>query len=227
MAYITDYDSLIDNLVQVTEDDGAEFLAYLPTAVGLAEDRLVRENDFPEISSDTTNFLTTGSPDPALPSAWNYINFFYIKAGLKNKMLIRKQDDFLIDYWPDEAIRGEPKYYSLDGDSGKLKVVPPADATYEYTIRSVNSPTKLSTTNQTNIFIVEAPELLFHACMVACARFLKMWDQVPIWEQAYLTSQRSWNGQAQRQRRDDGETPHNPDGGQNTVLHTLGSNSTA
>lgn len=227
MALISDYNTLVQALIDTTEDDGGEFLSYIPTAVALAEDRLIRDLDWPELDSDTTGFITTTSSGPLLPTDWEYIKFVQIKVGQQRKLLRRKSDDFLIDYWPDETQREEPKYYSLNADTGTLKLAPNPDQTYEYLIRSVNKPPRLSTTNQTNIFITKAPEVLFYACMCECARFLKMWQQEQIWEQTYQQRALSWSKQTQRQRRDDGDTPSNPEGGQNTAFHTEVSRSTS
>lgn len=227
MAKITNYTTLVENLIAVTEDDGDEFAAYLPTAIALAEERLIKENDWPELSADTTGTLTPLTPDAAIPNNHNYINYFYVTIGDKRKLLQRKTDDFLVDYWPDLSITGEPKYYSYNGNSGELKVIPPTDDNINYTIRSVNAPANLSAINPTNIFIEEAPELLFHACMVECVKFLKMWGQIQVWEQAYQTSREGWLSQTQRQRRDAGETPHNPDGGPNTYFHTSATKSSS
>jgi hypothetical protein len=219
MALISNYDTLVQALIDTTEDDGAEFSSYLPTAIALAEDRLIRDTDWPELDTDTVGFVTTTSPGPLLPTDWEYIKYVQIKVGQQRKLLRRKSDDFLVDYWPDETQREEPKYYSLDADSGRLKLAPNPDQTYEYTIRSLNKPPRLSTTNQTNIFMDKAPEVLFYACMCECSRFLKMWQQEQIWEQSYQERIGSWTKQTQRQRRDDGDTPQNPEGGQNTALH--------
>lgn len=228
MPTITDYTSLVQNLVDLTEDDGTEFAAYIPTAIQLAEERLIREVDFPELESDTNRTLTTIAPDPQLPDSWNYINYVFITLpDGSRKLLQRKQDDFLIDFWPDPSIQDEPKYYALDGNTNRLKVIPPADQTYNCVIRSINSPQLLSVGNPINYFITDCPELLLHACMVECVKFLKMWGQIQVWEQQYTRTRAGWMSQAQRQRRDDGETPHNPDGGQNTFTHTETSNSTS
>lgn len=228
MPTITDYNSLVANLQELTEDDGQEFLDYIPTAIQLAEERIIRENDFPELESDTSRTITTVAPDPQLPDSWAYINFVYITlSDGKRKILTRKQDDYLIDFWPDPAIRDEPKYYALDGNTNRLLVVPPADQTYDMVIRSVNKPQKLSAGNPVNYFISDCSELLLHACMIECVKFLKMWGQVDIWEAQYNRTRAGWNSQAQRQRSDDGETPHNPDGGQNTFAHNEISNSTS
>jgi len=228
MPTITDYNSLVTNLQEITEDDGQEFLNYIPTAIQLAEERIIKENDFPELESDTTRTITTVSPDPQLPDSWAYINFVYItRPDGSRKILGRKKDDYLVDYWPNPSIKDEPKYYALDGNTNRLTVIPPADQTYPLVIRSVNKPVKLSVGNPVNYFITDCPELLLSACMIECAKFLKMWGQVDIWEAQYNRTRQGWNSQAQRQRMDDGETPHNPDGGQNTFTITERANSTS
>jgi len=228
MASVTTYDTLVQNLKDVTEDDGAEFAAYLPTVVSLAETRLIRELDFPEL--ETTQNGSLIALDYALPkvSEVEYVTFFYVTlTDGKRKLLKRRTDDYLIDYWPDPTLTGEPEYYSEEGTLNQFLIAPTPDISYSYTLRYMKAPTKLSPTVQTNYFISNLPDALFNACMVEAVKFLKAFSQVTIWEQAYQNSRQSWNAKAARQRRDDGNTPMNLEGGQNTITHTLQSGSTS
>jgi hypothetical protein len=231
MVAITNYSSLVSAIINVTEDDGSEFADYIPTAINLAMNRMIRENDFPQLQSVEVGTIPSGSGTLIQPDDWEWTKYLYITVGTVRKLLRRKQEDFLIDYWPDLSILGEPKYYQepisyAPSAADKMQVYPNADQDYPYTLIYVPTPV-LDITNSTNYFTEKCPELLFHACMVECARFLKMWNQVQIWEQAYQTSRGAWNAEAQRQRRDNGETPHNPDGGPNTYLHTTGADSSS
>lgn len=228
MAAITNYTTLVSNIQEITEDDGAEFLTYIPTAIDLAEERLIRECDFPELEQSDFGSLTQGLPTLPLPTGYKTIQFFNVTlTSGDRKFLIFKPDDYIIDYWPNASTQDEPKYYGLEGTTNNLVIAPTPDSAYSYQLKFTKSPTKLSDSNQTNYFIDNLKDVLFSACLQECAKFLKAWSQVQVFEGEYQRSRAAWNEQAARQRRDDGNTPANPEGGQNTITHTLGSGSTS
>jgi len=228
MAVITDYDSLVDNIVDTTEDDSLEMADYIPTAIDLAEERLIRENDFPQLERDATGSIIAGNSSITEPADYDYITFFQLTNAAGQRFLMkRRTEDFLVDYWPDTSVQDVPKYYSISGFTGQVLIVPTSDANYDYVIKHMKSPNKLSISNQTNYFTNKCQDMLFYACMVEIVRFQKAWSQVQVWETAYQNARQSWNLQAARQRRDDGTTPKNPEGGQNTVTHNLQSGSTS
>ena len=61
MAAITNYSTLVQNIQDATETDGAEFIAYIPTAIALAEEKLFRELDLPELETVATGSLSSGT----------------------------------------------------------------------------------------------------------------------------------------------------------------------
>jgi len=226
MSAITNYTTLVQNLKDLAEDDGTEFAAYIPTAIDLAEERLIRECDLPELYESKFGNFTAGIPTVPLPTDADYVTFFNITlASGDKKMLKRKTDDWLIDYWPDISDRDEPKYYSYEGKTFNLTVVPAPDIAYAYQIKFIKSPNKLSTSNATNYLVDNLPDVLFFASMVEMVKFQKAWSQLQIWQGEYVNARDTWNLLAGRQRRDDGNTPFNPEGGQNTIKHTSQSNS--
>lgn len=226
MAAITNYLTLVQNIKDLAEDDSTEFAAYIDTAIDLAEERLIRECDFPELFESLFGTFTIGIPTVSLPTGTDYVSFFNITlANGDKKMLKRKTDDWLIDYWPDISDRDEPRYYSYEGNTLNLTVVPAPDLAYTFQIKFIKAPAKLSTSNATNYFIDNLHDVLFYACMSEIVKFQKAWSQVDIWEPLYSNARDTWNLQAGRQRRDDGNTPLNPEGGQNTIKHSINSNS--
>lgn len=227
MAVITTYATLIENVQAEAEDDGTEFAAYLPTAINLAEERLLKECDFPELEAKFTDSLTKGYPYANKPSDYTHAHFLAItKPNGERKILKRKTDDFIVDYWPDATVEGEPKYYA-DYDSTTFLVAPTSEDNYSFTLKYTQAPDKLSTLNQSNYFITHCVRLLFYATLVEMTKFMKAWSQVAIREQDFVNARDAWNQEAAKQRRDDGTNPLNPEGGQNTLTHNIKSNSFA
>ncbi len=137
------------------------------------------------------------------------------KSGQRT-VLKKRNEDYLEDYWPDPFIQAPPKYYG-DGSSTSFTIAPTPDASYFYELKYTGQPTKLSISNPTNYFTDKCRDVLYFACMVEVAKFMKAWSQVQVWEQPYQQAIANWNTQEVRKRMDNGEMPNNPLGGNNTL----------
>lgn len=220
MADITTYDGLIDAVQEINEDDNAEFEAYIPTAIKIAQERLMRECDFPDLEYEEVGALTVNSNTVSKPDDLKYIHWFRVNTGSSNVLLKRKQQDYIIDYWPNPALTGVPKYYSYNTES-TLVIAPTPDTAYNYGIKYTGAPLPLGTSQQTNYFTANCPDILYSATLVEMAKFMKAWSQVETWELYFKNGKEGWNAQAARERRDNGEVPLNPTDGPNTIQHTL------
>lgn len=229
MAVITDYTTLISNIQALVEDDNQELLDYIPTAISLAEERLIRELDLPELESETTGTLTASSPYMNKPYSKDIgtTSVFVNDSNGNKKILKRRTMDYIYDYWPKTSVTDFPKYYA-NFDTTRYFLAPTPSTTYSYTIRAFSTPTKLSSSNSTNYFTQkDCVSCLLYATLVNVAIFTKSWSQVEVFEKQFQQAATDWNIQAQRQRRDNGDNPQNPEGGQNTLKNTVGSQSTA
>lgn len=229
MAVISNYTTLIQAIKDVVEDDGSELSSYIPTAIALAEERLMQELDFPELEDSKTGTLTANNKLVSKPATNDAgVSAFFYTNALGNKVLLRKRTiDFIYDYWPKDTNTGEPKYYS-NYNLTQLVVAPTPNSTYAYEIRYYTIPTRLSTTNLNNYFTdKECKQALFAASMVHVSIFMKSPADKDIWEAQYQQAASDWNYLAQRQRRDSSDVPNNPQGGPNTIKHTVGTGSSA
>lgn len=227
MTAITTYDTLIANVKAEAEDDGVEFAEFIPTAIDLAENKIIKTCDFPELESKYEGEMTKGYTSIAKPSDYTHTHYLALtKTDGTRTLLKRKTDDYILDYWPNSTEEGVPKYYA-DENETSFVVAPTPSANYAYSLKYTQAPEKLSTLNQTNYFTERCVEMLFYATMVEMSKFMKSWSQVEAWKVDFNDARDLWNLEAARQRRDDGSNPHNPEGGQNTLAHTLKSGSTA
>jgi len=226
MNPITSYTTLKNNLIRVTEDDSIEFLQYIPTAIDLAEEKLFRELDIPDLDKEETGNLDVGSNTLIKPDNYKWSLSFGIVDPTEGYIpLERKTRDYIRDYWPLTSNTKRPKYYA-EKDKDVFLLAPTPDDTYEFILDYVERPPSLvENTNETNYFTDNCPDILFYATMIEAVEFQKAWSQIQVWKQQYIEGAQSWNIQAAKQRRDNGQVPMNPEGGINTNKHTAQTNS--
>ncbi len=223
MADIASYSELIAAIQSMAEDDGTEFTNYIPTAISLAEQRMNRELDLPDLEGEMTGTLSPTIDTLPKPSGYRYANYLHILIGTKKVQLKKRREDYLHDYWPDPTITAPPKYYS-DTSPTNFFIVPTPDLSYNFEIRYTTEPIRLGPTNTTNYFTDRCVDILYLASMVEMALFMKAWQQVPIWEDGYTKLKDGWNLTMSRFRKDDGSSPMHPSPSLNTIKHTSKTN---
>lgn len=216
---ITSYDTLVQAIKDLAEDDGAEFATYIPTAIDTAEEILYKELDLPDLEVKAPGNLVTGNNTLAKPTGYKKANYIKIKVSGKDRILKKRREDYIIDYWPDSSVLDIPKYYA-DTSATAFLLAPTPNSTYAYEIKYPQVPTKLASTNQSNYFITSCHPILLNACMMEMARFMKAWSQVDFWTKEYARLRDTWNLEAKQKDRDDGQSPMSPTG-PNTIRHTM------
>jgi len=224
MAEITNYTTLIDAIKAIAEDDGIEFELFLPTAIGLAEERLFKELDLPDLEDTVTGSLTASTNTLAKPAGYLFPHYLNLTVSGRLVNLRRKTEDFIKDYWPMSSTLDVPKYYA-DKNTTQFILAPTPNSAYSYELKYSKKPTKLSASELTNFYTTYCSDALLYASMAEVAKFMKAWSQVDRWEGDFARARDAWNLQMFRKRRDDGEVPQNPDGGPNSLKHTIKSNS--
>ena len=223
MADIASYADLIAAVQAVAEDDGTEFTAYIPTAVSLAEERLMRELELPDLEQKVTGTVSALSNSIPKPSNYRFANYIHLLVSGRKTQLKKRREDYLNDYWPDATQTDVPKYYS-DSTSSAFVIAPTPDLSYQYEIKYTQAPTRLGPSNTTNYFTEQCSDVLYFATMVEMTIFMKAWSQIPVWEEGYGKLRDTWNIQMARSRVDGGETARNPDASLNTIKHNSQSN---
>lgn len=222
MATITNYATLTQAIIDEAEDDGVEFAAFIPVAIDNAEEILFKELDLPDLEIPATGSLTINSNTLNKPNGYKLGNYLKITTSTGSKLLKKRRDDYIQDYWPNPILTGEPKYYA-DLSSSQFVIAPTPDSGYPYVLKYPGVPTKLSNSNQTNYFVNNCHPILFAASMIEMSRFMKAWNQVQVWQSYFNELRDAWNIEAMRNRRDDGSSPQSPDG-PNTLKHTIKGN---
>lgn len=215
---ISNYTTLVSALVNSSEDDSEEFRSFIPTAVGLAEDRLARELDSQLFIVNTSVSVDSGSRFIDKPSGYRVGQHITWKTSTGNRKVLRKRTpSFCETYWPYEASTAEPQYYA-DYDVSTLLVAPTPDINSYVMIQHEAKPTYLSSAASVNDFSVFYPNVLYYATMCEVTKFRKAWTQLPIWEEKYVAARDAANNEGRRARRDGTEPLTNPEPVNNTLM---------
>lgn len=195
------YSELTSAIIALAEDDSDEFEAYLPTAIGLAEDRLFREVDIDFSKTDT--ITTSNTVDTvAKPSDYRVGHNLYVTVSGSKVRLLKRTEDFLYDYWPSTSSTGTPKYYAeKDVDYFLLKPTP--NATLTITVEYEFKPLPLSDSNTTNLWTDLYPDLLFYAAMSNICEWQKDPERKAEWEAKLQGGLNSVNNEGRRSRQED------------------------
>lgn len=209
------YDGLVSAARAVAEDDSQEFLDYAPTAVFLAEERLTKEVGTEGMDVISYVPVTAGTTTLTKPTGYKATHDLSFMTSSGRKFLDKKTAGYLLDYWPNQAQQGQPKYYADQGYSSVL-IAPTAASAYSVRWSFVGQPTKLSDTNQTNYFTQECADMLYFDTMSNMCAFMHDWATQAKWEGQYQERAQALENQARRQRRDDAPA-NNPRDGVNTL----------
>lgn len=213
MSLIPDnYNGIVSAVKAVAEDDSVEFEAYIPTAIYLAEERLLKEIDTLGITFEASATLTANSKVLTKPTGYRYPYDTFIRTSVGSTVLLKKENDYLRDYWPVEtstsAYTNEvPKYYA-DRSNTAFTVAPIPASAYNVTFIYAKQIEHLSASAQTNYYTEFCPDALYYGTMCGMAEFMKDPAMLDKWEKRYVESVQTFNNEGRRARRDDGTVPN-------------------
>jgi hypothetical protein len=213
---MADYTYLVNDIIQATENDGSEFLAYVPKMVNRAEERLTKALDDAGLVVTTVVSLSAGTNTLTLPTGTRVIKNIYIEDSGTKINLLQRTDEFINDYWPVSASTGTPKYYARQTNSTVL-FAPTASITYTGKLVYTARPTTLTSATPTNYYTDYCYDALFFASMIEATNFMKNYSVSQLYEQQYSNAVEGLRNQARRTRRDDMQAPASPAGGDNTL----------
>jgi len=214
---MANYTYLVDDLIAATENDGSEFLSYIPKMVNRAEERLTRDLDDYGLVTYTSVAVSSGNNNITLPSGTRIVKNFNIVSDGTRINLVQRTDEYIRDYWPVSASTGTPEYYARRNNTTVL-IAPTPSSTVNGEVVHVSRPVTLASATPTNYFSDYCYDALFNASMVEAMVFMKNFELVALFEQRYMQAVQTLQNQARRTRRDDMETPASPAGADNPVI---------
>ena len=185
MPYSTTYDGLKTDLINLTDEGSAEFLAAIDTIIGLGETQCLRDLDLEQFQKEMiVGNTVAGTRTIARPATLLKANALYVTvSGIKTQLLPKKYD-YCLTYAPDTSVQGVPIYYAEVDEANYYLVDTPASA-YAVTAYGIVRPAGLSGTVATTWLSTHAADLLLYACLVNSEQYLSNANQVPFWKGNY------------------------------------------
>jgi hypothetical protein len=217
MTLPTSFNGLISAVKEEFEDDSTEFENYVPTAIQVAEQRLARELDLDDITTNYQANCSIGDRLVSKPSDYRLsFSLFIIQDGVET-LVKKRTPDFCRVYWPIVTSVGFPKYYG-EYDESNFILAPTPDANYTVRLAYFGIPTLLSSSNQTNYFTEEkCSDILYYATLSAMCEFAKNYSKKEVYETEYNQRRDAYNNEARRRRGANGNMG-NPHSQQNNTL---------
>lgn len=220
---MANYTYLVDDISQAAENDGTEFLAYVPKMVNRAEERLTRDLDDYGLVSFTSIAVSVSTNILTLPAGTRIIKNINITTSATSVTdatrihLLPRTDEYIRDFWPVSASTGVPEYYA-PRDNTTILIAPTPVSTYDGEIAYISRPVTLASVTPNNYFSDFCYDALFNACMVEAMVFQKDFNTMNIFEQRYKQAVDTLRNQARRTRRDDMAMPASPAGADNNLI---------
>ena len=178
------YSSLQSDVLGYLERTDAALTAQVPRFVMLAESRIASELKNLGEQTPVTGTLTIQTPTLPKPSYWRNTISMNIIVGTQRIPLLPRTYEYARLFWPNQATYAQPRFYS-DYDFNNLLITPTPDQAYAFEMLYFARVKPLDSTNGTNWFTLNAPQLLFYATMIEAHTWLKNWDQVATWQPLY------------------------------------------
>lgn len=216
---ISNYQSLVSAVVNVTEDDSQESRDYIPTAINLAEQRMARTLDSHIFTTQTTVSLASGSRFGVKPPGYRVADHVTFKSSTGSRKVLRHRTPSFCDtFWPYETSTAEPKYYA-DYDTSTFLFAPTPQGNSQIVVHYEQRPPALTSGGGVSInqYTIRYPNVLFYATMSEMCRFQKQWSQVQMYDALFIEGVQAANNEGRRARRDGTEPNSNPQYVNNTV----------
>lgn len=186
MATSYTYTTLTAALIDMVEDQGAAYDAYLDTIIPLAEDRVLKDLNLELFDVTATSTFGVASQWLAKPSDLLVLRSIHYTDGSGNfQQLEPRTYEYCKDYWPNASTTtSTPKYVAEYSDDNWLVAGTPASG-LTVTIRYNQRPAGMTSGNPTTWLGTHVGDLLFFACLMLSEMYLKGDERIAMWKQEY------------------------------------------
>jgi hypothetical protein len=167
------YDELVTNLRNYTEVDANVFSnSVINTFITMAENRILRDIDLDVFKLEVAGNMTSGNKFLTAPSDILTHRYMMITSGTQQIFLDFRDTSFMKEYWPNGALTGTPKYYSV-WDQNTFYVAPTPNTGFSVELGYIYRPPQLSPATPTTWISTNAPEALLYACLIQAYSYTK------------------------------------------------------
>jgi hypothetical protein len=175
------YDSLTSTVLQYLERTDAAVVAFIPTAIMLAEFEIAQDIKTLGQLLVANGAMNINNPVIAKPARWRKTVSMTLTttAGQKQPMYLRKLE-YLSSYTPDVTALDTPLYYA-DYDADHWFVAPTPSAAFAFETLCYTRLPPLASDNQTNWLTQNAPNAMIYGTLKQTAPFLKDDARLQVW----------------------------------------------
>lgn len=178
-AYQQTYNNLVQDVINYMERDDEQFVAQIPSLIGLAESAIAAElKTYLQLTVVETT-LSVNQVVLEKPARWRKT----VSMKVNGQPVLMRSQDYVAMY-QSESSSGQPLYYA-EYDYNNWAFAPKADAEYPVEIIYYSTIQPLDTSNQTNLFTRECPQAMLFGTLLQAQGYLKALDKLPVWKQYY------------------------------------------
>jgi hypothetical protein len=173
------YDNLVADVINYMERNDAQFVAQIPSLIGLAESAIAAElKTYLQLTVVETT-LRANQEVLAKPARWRKT----VSMKTNGKPMVMRSQDYVAMY-QSESDAGVPLYYA-EYDYNNWAFAPKPDQDYPVEIIYYSEIQPLDTTNQQNLFTREAPQAMLFGTLLQAQGYLKALDKLDMWKTYY------------------------------------------
>jgi hypothetical protein len=176
------YDNLVADVINYMERNDAQFVAQIPSLIGLAESAIAAQLKTYMQMTVVETVLLQGEVILAKPARWRKT----VSMKTNGAPILLRSQDFIAQY-QSESTPNVPKYYA-DYDYNNWAFAPAPDTDYPIEIIYYSKIQPLDTANQQNLFTRECPQAMLFGTLLQAQGYLKALDKLPVWKQYYEES---------------------------------------
>lgn len=176
------YNNLIEDVKNYMERDDAQFVAQIPSLIGLAESAIAAELKTLLQLTVVETTIATNQDVILKPARWRKT----VSLKINGQPVLLRSQDYIAQY-QSESSNGQPKYYG-EYDYNHWNIAPKPDQNYPVEIIYYSLIQPLDSTNQENLFTRECPQAMLFGTLLQAQGYLKALDKLPVWKQYYSES---------------------------------------
>ena len=178
-AYQMTYDNLIQDIINYMERNDDQFVAQIPSLIGLAESAIAAElKTYLQMTVVETTLLEN-QVILAKPARWKKT----VSMKTNGKPMLMRSQDYIAQY-QSESDPSVPLYYA-EYDYNNWAFAPAPDQDYPVEIIYYSEIQPLDESNQQNLFTREAPQAMLFGTLLQAQGYLKALDKLPVWKSYY------------------------------------------
>jgi len=160
-----------------------DLTSQIPLFIQLAENRLRRDLRIRPMLKVVTTLTTASDPTVALPSDFLEMRDLHIESSPIQTLVYQNPSNFYRNTKASTADSGAPKFYTVMGSEFQFAPIP--DSAYTLKMVYYAAPTYLGTSNSSNVFLANSPDLLLYASLGEAEPYLMNDARIATWAQLY------------------------------------------